>query len=218
MFTQTIHRCYQIFFKFILNIPYELDRIPFPKQKHNLPTFFSFNEILKIIENTANLKHRTMLTLIYSSGLRVSELINITADDILREKKLLKIKQGKGMKDRYTILSEIALKELEKYWRAYRPQKYLFPGVHKTNQMSIRACQHAYEIAKKKAGIKKKGGIHTLRHSFATHFLEVGGGLFQLQKFLGHKQLRTTLLYAHLSEENIIARSPFDVYKESISK
>ena len=84
--------------------------------------------------------------------------------------------------------------------------------------MSVRACQHAFEIAKRNSGLSKKGGIHTLRHSFATHFLEVGGGLFQLQKFLGHKQLRTTLKYVHLSEENIIARSPLDVYSERNSK
>jgi site-specific recombinase XerD len=159
-----------------------------------------------------------MLTLIYSSGLRVSEITNIKTDDIIRNKMLLRIRQAKGNKDRYTILSEIALKALEKYWRAYHPAEWFFPGVHKTNQISIRACQHAFEIAKKNAGIMKKGGIHILRHSFATHYLEVGGGLFQLQKFLGHKQIRTTLRYVHLAEEKIIARSPLDVYVQKYSK
>lgn len=159
-----------------------------------------------------------MLMLIYSSGLRVSEAINIVPSDILRGKMLLRINQGKGNKDRYTILSGKALEHLEKYWKAYKPKTYLFPGKGGNNQLSIRACQHAFESAKKNAGISKKGGIHSLRHSFATHFLETGGGIFQLQKFLGHKQLRTTLQYAHLSEEKIIARSPLDVYAESNSK
>lgn len=159
-----------------------------------------------------------MLTLIYSSGLRVSEITNIKTDDIIRNKMLIRIRQAKGNKDRYTILSEIALKALEKYWRAYHPVEWFFPGVHKTNQISIRACQHAFETAKKNAGIMKKGGIHILRHSFATHYLEVGGGLFQLQKFLGHKQIRTTLKYVHLAEEKIIARSPLDVYFEKYGK
>ncbi len=159
-----------------------------------------------------------MLTLIYSSGLRVSEITNIKADDIIRNKMLLKIRQAKGNKDRYTILSERGLKALEKYWLAYRPQTWLFPGKNKKDKISIRACQHAYEIAKKNARINKKGGIHILRHSFATHYLEVGGGLFQLQKFLGHKQIRTTLKYVHLAEEKIIARSPLDVYVQKYSK
>jgi integrase/recombinase XerD len=131
---------------------------------------------------------------------------------------LLKVRDSKGNKDRYTILSQIALQSLVKYWKTYRPGTWLFPGVHGNNQMSVRAVQHAFEIARNKANIKKKGGIHILRHSFATHFLEAGGGLFQLQKFLGHKQLRTTLQYVHLAEENVIARSPLDVYGKSYFK
>jgi len=159
-----------------------------------------------------------MLMLIYSSGLRVSETVNLKAQDIIRDKMLLKISHAKGNKDRYTILSEIALIALEKYWKAYRPVNWLFPGKNKTDKLSIRACQHAFELAKKRANIIKKGGIHILRHSFSTHYIEIGGGLFQLQKFLGHKQLRTTLRYVHLAEEKIIARSPLDVYAEKHSK
>jgi len=218
VFTQTIYWIHQVFFNYTLNIPYELDRIPFPKQKKRLPTFFLFSEVQRIIENSANLKHRTMLTLVYSSGLRTGDLINLTADDIIRDKMLIRINQGKGNKDRYTILSSVALKLLEKYWRTYRPNHWLFPGKSKNNKISRRACQHAFEIAKKKTGITRKGGLHSLRHSFATHFLEVGGGLFQLQRFLGHKQLRTTLKYVHLSEEKVIARSPLDVFTETDSK
>lgn len=153
-----------------------------------------------------------MLILIYSSGLRVSELVNITVTDIKREKGKLLVRQGKGAKDRYTLLSEICLEYLDSYWKRYRPTDYLFPGRGGKNALSVRACQHAYYLAKEKAEIKKDGGIHTLRHSFATHFLESGGGIFQLQMLLGHKALKTTLVYAHVQEEKIIAKSPLDVY------
>jgi site-specific recombinase XerD len=163
------------------------------------------------------MKHKTILILTYSSGLRVSEVVNLEPQDILRDKMLLKIRDGKGNKDRYTILSKVALKYLERYWKAFHPKKWLFPGYHQ-NQLSKRACQHAYEIAKRNAKISKKGGIHTLRHSFATHFLEAGGSLFQLQKFMGHKYIRTTLQYAHIQEEKIIARSPLDFYLETHGK
>ena len=123
----------------------------------------------------------------------------------------LKIRQAKGHKDRYTILSHTCLKYLEKYYKQYQPQNWLFPG-RENKQMSIRSVQHLYYKAVKDANIKRKGGIHTLRHSFATHSLETGMGIFQLQKFLGHKCLKTTLQYVHLQEEKIIAQSPLDVY------
>jgi site-specific recombinase XerD len=153
-----------------------------------------------------------MLILIYSSGLRVSEVSNLLPIDIVRNKMRLKIRCSKGNKDRYTILSNTGLIYLEKYWKAYKPKFWLFSGRDPLKPISIRACQHAYYKAKEKAGITKDAGIHTLRHSFATHCLETGMGIFQLQKFLGHKCLKTTLQYVHLVEENIIARSPLDVY------
>jgi integrase/recombinase XerD len=158
-----------------------------------------------------------MLTLAYSSGLRVSEIANLKLEDIIREKMLLRVREGKGNKDRYTILSIIALKTLEKYWKVYRPQTWLFPG-RQNNKISNRACEHAFEIAKKKANITRTGSFHTLRHSFATHYLEVGGSLFQLQKFMGHIDIRTTLKYVHLRDEARIAKSPLDVYAESYCK
>lgn len=123
----------------------------------------------------------------------------------------LKIRQAKGYKDRYTILSIVSLRYLEKYWKEYQPLNWLFPG-RDNKQMAIRSVQHLYYKAIESANIPKKGGIHTLRHTFATHALETGMGIFQLQKFLGHKCLKTTLQYVHLQEENIIARSPLDVY------
>ena len=151
------------------------------------------------------------MVLIYSSGLRVSEVVKLKPDDIIRNKMRLKIRQAKGYKDRYTILSIVSLRYLEKYWKEYQPLNWLFPG-RDNKQMAIRSVQHLYYKAIESANIPKKGGIHTLRHTFATHALETGMGIFQLQKFLGHKCLKTTLQYVHLQEENIIARSPLDVY------
>lgn len=159
-----------------------------------------------------------MLMVIYSSGLRVSESVKLKPENIIRDRMLLKICGAKGHKDRYTILSHEALKHLEKYWKLYRPKEWLFPGKSGKSAMAVRSCQHAFYKAKENAGITKKGGIHTLRHSFATHALETGCGIFQVQKFLGHKALRTTLQYVHLQEENILARSPLDVILEQQDK
>jgi site-specific recombinase XerD len=158
------------------------------------------------------MKHKTMLMLVYSSGIRVGELVNILLTDIHRNLMRILVRQAKGHKDRYALLSEVCLAQLEIYWKSYKPRHWLFNGRKEGRQISIRAVQHAFEIAKKNAGINRGGGIHALRHSFATHMLETGSGIFQLQKFLGHKYLKTTLVYAHIREENIIARSPLDVY------
>jgi len=188
--------------------------LPERKNKKKLPLFYSFDEVILILKNSANLKHKALLTLIYSSGLRLSESVNLEMTDINREKMKLLVRQGKGAKDRYTILSDLALLILVKYYKAYRPQTWLFPG-RGGQSMSPRAVQHAFHVAKLKSGINKEGGVHALRHSFATHFLESGGGLFQLQKFLGHKQLKTTLNYAHVAEEKINAISPLDYFYDN---
>jgi site-specific recombinase XerD len=190
--------------------------LPARKTQKRLPSFYNFDEVILILKSSANLKHKALLTLIYSSGLRLSESVNLKMTDINRAKKKLLVRQGKGAKDRYTILSDLALLILEKYYKAYQPQTWLFPGPGRGDKpLSPRAVQHAFYVAKSKSGIIKEGGIHTLRHSFATHFLESGGGLFQLQKFLGHKQLKTTLLYAHVVEEKIHAISPLDYFYDN---
>jgi integrase/recombinase XerD len=202
------------FFLQTLARPVEVANIPSLKKAKKLPTVLSVDEISKIISAAHTIKHKTMLMLAYSSGLRVGELAGLKITDIHRNIMRLSVRQAKGHKDRYVILSSVCLDQLEKYWKEYRPSDWLFYGYKKHMPISIRAVQHAFENAKKRAGICKGGGIHTLRHSFATHMLESGSGIFQLQKFLGHKHLKTTLVYAHISEENIIARSPLDVYAD----
>lgn len=197
-----------------LKEPWEAGAIPYVKKKKRFPAVYSVPDVFSILDHTANVKHRTILTLIYASGLRVSEAVTLKLSDIKRQPMRILVRSGKGGKDRYTILSEKALLLLEQYWKMYRPDNWLFYG-RKGKPLTVRACQHAFYLAKEKAGIKTEGGVHTLRHSFATHFLETGGGIFQLQKFLGHKNLKTTLVYAHVCEENIRAVSPFDVYEQS---
>lgn len=202
------------FFSQTLGTPVEVANIPALKKSKKIPDVLSVDEIATIISSAQNLKHKTMLMLAYSSGLRVGELVNLKITDIHRNIMRLSVRQAKGRKDRYVILSSVCLSQLEKYWKAYRPAEWLFYGYRENQPISIRAVQHAYEDAKKRAGITRGGGIHTLRHSFATHMLESGSGIFQLQKFLGHRHLKTTLVYAHISGENIIARSPLDVYAD----
>ncbi len=202
------------FYSQTLSNPMEVENIPCKKKEKKLPVVFSIPEVFKIFNSAANLKHKTILMLVYSSGIRVGEAVNLLLTDINRNLMRILIRQAKGRKDRYALLSQVCLAQLEIYWKSYKPEHWLFNGRKEGTQLSIRAVQHAFEIAKKNAGINRSGGIHSLRHSFATHMLETGSGIFQLQKFLGHKHLKTTLVYAHIREENIIARSPLDVYAE----
>jgi len=204
--------CY--FFSQTIGRDVEVENIPVQKKKRKLPEVFTVEEVFRIIRSADNLKHKTILMLTYSSGLRVGELVNIRISDISRDSMRLKVRDAKGGKDRYTLLSEICLNQLEEYWKTYRPVDWLFTGRTPGTRMSIRAVQHAYQRAKKRAGITKQCGIHTLRHSFATHMIETGSGVFQLQKFLGHRHLTTTLVYVHLNEEKTVARSPLDVYAD----
>lgn len=191
---------------------FDVDFLPPVKKEKKLPITLTSDEVFAILKNASNLKHKALLTIAYSSGLRVSEASRIRFTDINRKMMKLRVNLGKGAKDRITILSEVCLKVLEKYWKYYRPDTFLFPGRDKTKPMTIRACQHAFYKAKAQARITKPCGFHSLRHSFATHFLEIGGGIFQLQKLMGHKQLRTTMVYIHLQEEKTICKSPLDVY------
>lgn len=204
--------CY--FFSQTIGRDVEVENIPVQKKKKKLPEVFTAEEVFRIIHSADNIKHKTILMLTYSSGLRVGELVNFKSSDIFRDPMRLKVRDAKGGRDRYTLLSKICLNQLELYWKTYRPENWLFCGRNHGEQISVRAVQHAYHRAKKKAGITKQCGIHTLRHSFATHMIETGTGIFQLQKFLGHRHLTTTLVYVHLNEEKTVARSPLDVYAD----
>ena len=158
-----------------------------------------------------NIKHKTILLTTYSSGLRISETLDLRLSDIDSENMLLRVNQGKGSKDRVTVLSLENLKTLRLYWKLYRPTDLLFPGLIKGQPMSANNIQHVFQIAKNKAGISKPATVHTLRHSFATHLLESNTDLRTIQMLLGHSDISTTSNYIHLSTKHITSvRSPLD--------
>jgi site-specific recombinase XerD len=166
-------------------------------------------EIWKIFCETNNLKHRMILMTTYSGGLRASETINLKPGDIDNKTMLIKVK-GKGKKERYTLLSNRLLVELRSYYRKYRPKTYLFPSSFKKKKdqpLSYETIREVYEKAREKAGIKRGAGIHTLRHSFATHLLEAGYDIRKIQVLMGHARLTTTMIYLHVSR-NTLSKIP----------
>jgi integrase/recombinase XerD len=177
-----------------------------------LPEVLSQEEVARILKATESLKYKTALALMYSAGLRLGECVKLKLTDIDRTRMLIKVEKGKGGKDRTTILSPYILQLLEKYYRQYRPKKWLFEGHPKTRPLHIRSVQTVFREVIKKAGITKKIIPHTLRHSFATHLLEQNCPLPAIQKFLGHTRISTTVLYTHLTS-NVLSKinSPLDV-------
>jgi site-specific recombinase XerD len=174
---------------------YFLDR---PRKERTLPTVLNIDEITRLIQSIDNLKHKTIVMLAYSSGLRLSELVNIKLTDIDRERMQIKVIQSKGKKDRYTKLSNRFLIVLDSYLDRYKPREWLFEGFGSRNY-STRSIQHIVKLAAEKAGIKKHISVHTLRHSFATHLLENGTDLRYIQSMLGHDSSKTTEIYTHVT-------------------
>ncbi|MDD4962155.1 MAG: site-specific integrase [Candidatus Marinimicrobia bacterium] len=173
-----------------------------PKKEKKLPCVLSENEIVALLECVENLKHRTILSLIYSAGLRLSEAINLKIEDIDSGRNLIIIKGGKGKKDRTTILSKTLLELLREYYRKYRPIDYLFRGQN-GGKYSAKSVQNIFKNALMKAGIQKRATVHTLRHSFATHLLERGTDLRYIQELLGHSSSKTTEIYTHVTQKGI---------------
>jgi len=199
------------FYTSILQRDINLSLPPRPRIK-KICLALSKDEVKRLIFSCTNLKHRTLLLTVYSAGLRVSEVVKLEPSHIERSRQMLRIEQGKGKKDRYTLLSEQLLKALEEYWREYRPEKYLFFGKTKTKPMPIETAQQIYYKAKKKAGITRGKGIHTLRHCFATHLLEHGTSTHVIKRLMGHSSIRTTAKYLHISNETISkVVSPLDM-------
>ena len=188
---------------------------PRPRVKQ-LPMLLSREEVTRILTAQSNIKHRALLTMIYGSGLRVSEAVRLRPRHIESDRMMLRVEQGKGRKDRYTVLSQKSLKLLREYWRTCRPGEWLFFGRDKTRPMSIGTAQHIYYQAKEKAGITKGRGIHTLRHCFASHLLEDGAELFVIKRWLGHTAVKTTCTYVHLNPDYLAKiTSPLDLLYDS---
>jgi integrase/recombinase XerD len=187
--------------------------IPRPKKPRQNPPMFSQDEIAAIIKGTQNLKHKTMLMLAYSSGLRVSEVVALKPEHIDSQRMCLHIVQAKGKKDRMVPLSPVLLIMFREYWQYCKPKPttYLFEGQDPGTPYSSRSLQLVLNQAKERANIKKKGSIHALRHSFATHLLDKGTDVTMIMKILGHNDLKTTLRYLHVSNRDLLnIVSPLD--------
>ncbi len=195
----------------VLGRPFMTDDLPRPKKEHKLPTVLSMEEVHRLLRSIRNRKHLAILMLAYSAGLRVSEVVRLRMADIDVQRCMIHVRGGKGRKDRYTVLSETALKTLEEYAHYYRPVGWLFPGQRRGRHLSTRTVQKVVADAGRKAGIGKRLTTHTLRHSFATHLLENGTALRYIQELLGHRSTKTTQIYTHVTRKDL-ARiiSPLD--------
>jgi len=189
-------------------------RVP-AKRSRRLPEPLSREEVARLLKAAEyNPKHRMLLVTAYAAGLRASELVHLQLADIHSERMLIRVNQGKGLKDRYTLLSPKLLSELREYWKLYRPAKWLFPGRLPTEPLTSGSAQEVFYKAKRLAGLKRGRGIHTLRHCFASHLLESGMDLPTLQRLLGHTSLVTTAIYLHVTEERLAeVESPLDLLR-----
>ena len=185
-----------------------------PRKTRNLPTVLTMEQVWNIICAPSNLKHRLILMTTYSAGLRASEVTPLKPEHIDSDRMLIKV-TGKGSKQRYTLLSKKLLPELRHYYKKYRPKTYLFPSTYfknKDQSLNYETVRSIYEKARKKAGVKKGKGIHTLRHSFATHLLEAGYDIRKVQVLMGHTRLSTTMIYLHVSRQTLsMIPSPLDL-------
>ncbi|MCK4540012.1 tyrosine-type recombinase/integrase [Candidatus Parcubacteria bacterium] len=173
-----------------------------PKKEKKLPVVLSKQEIVKMIGAGNNTKHKLVVQILYSTGLRISELRNLEINDIDFNRKCVLVKNGKGKKDRITVISQVVLKNIEKYLLEYKPIKYLFESFEIAKKMNVRGMQKVVTDLAKKAGIKKNVSPHSLRHSFATHLLENNVNLRYIQSLLGHARLETTQIYTKVATNN----------------
>lgn len=200
----------KFYYETVLGMPNRFYSIERPRKKKSLPEVLSKKEVLRIIDCTSNIKHKCIVGLLYSSGLRRSELLNLKIKDIDSKRMVVVVKDAKGNKDRVTVLSTRLLKDLQEYYKEYRPETYLFEG-QKGGKYSVSSVLSIVKSASIKAGIYKKVTPHMLRHSFATHLLENGTDLRHIQLLLGHSSTKTTEIYTH------VANSSFSDIKDLLS-
>jgi integrase/recombinase XerD len=202
---------FRFLYEQILNWPKKRFTIPRRSRSQTRPGILSREETMRLIEAPPNLKHRALLSMVYGSGLRVSEVVNVMPVHVDRGRLMLKV-TGKGNKQRYTILSEHTLALLGEHWRANQPESYFFFGRDKAQPMAVGTAQAIYYQALERSGVRKVGGIHVLRHCFASHALEDGHNVFSIKNWMGHSWLKTTGRYFHLvpgSTRKVI--SPLDM-------
>ena len=203
----------KVFYEKVVKEPGIVGEIPRMKQTKKLPVVLSTGEVASLLVALPNLKHRTILTVIYSAGLRLSEVCHLKVSDIDSQRMQIRVRQGKGMKDRYTILAKSTVGLLRLYWQSYRPTDWLFPGQNVTQPISSRSVQKMLKSALTKTEITKEASVHTLRHCFATHLLEAGVDVYYIQKLMGHSSVNTTSIYLHVTTRDLTRIiSPLDLW------
>ena len=201
----------RFFFETTLDTHWDIKHIPRAKKQKKLPVILSKEEILAIFKQVNNLKHKAIFYTIYGGGLRVSEVVKLRIKDIDSSNMKIIVSQGKGNKDRHTLLSIDNLNLLRQYYKVYRPKYWLFPGQNTEKHLSPRTPQKEFRKARIKAGILKDASLHTLRHCFATHLLDTDVNLVDIQHLMGHASLKTTSLYLHLRDTRVLKiKSPLD--------
>jgi site-specific recombinase XerD len=186
--------------------------IPPRKRPSPLPEVLSVEDVERLFEAATNPKHQVLLMTTYATGVRVSEAVRLRVSDIDSDRMMVRVEQGKGAKDRYTVLSQRLLEELRAHFRRFRPHNWLFFGTDRSRPLSTSAAQRAFTAAKERAGITRGKGIHTLRHCFATHLLEAGVDVKVIQELMGHSSILTTMRYLQVTRKTITAtRSPLDL-------
>lgn len=208
---------YRFLYEQVLKRPKHEFAIPRRGRSGKRPGVLSREEVERLIDAPRNLKHRALLAMTYGSGLRVSEVVRVRIADVDRGRMMLKIEQGKGHKDRYTVLSQRALKLLEELWRRDRPPEFFFMGQDGVRPLNDATAQAAYYAALRKSGVRRVGGIHVLRHCFATHLMEAGVDIYTIKRWLGHTALTTTARYMHVTAEHMATvKSPLDILRETL--
>ena len=201
---QTINCDYsalQHFYRNVLSIGWDVQHIPRPGVEKKLPGILSKQTVKRVIEHGSTFKHQVFMTLLYCTGLRISEALNLRLEDIDGERLQVRVVKGKGSRDRYVRIPVELLDLLRKYYREYRPEKYLFNGQGTRERWSNRTAQYGIKKARESAGVLKRVTAHVFRHCYATHHLEEGTNLVYLKEQMGHRSLRTTCKYIRLCKE-----------------
>lgn len=209
---------FAFFFRQVQNKPYKIPSVLFAAHSNKLPVVMSMQEVYDVINVLKNVKHKTLIILLYSTGMRLSEITNLKIADIDCNLMRIKIVDGKGKKDRFVPLSQLVLLQLRSYYLQYKPEIYLFNGARKAKKYAVRTIQHILQNTLAKIGLENKNySVHTVRHSFATHLVDNGADIQLIQELLGHQSITQTIQYLHLSSKRMHqAINPYDAMLDQI--